>query len=164
MNTCFYQLIEYQTLKKAEKDDDSVDRRAGRGGAGPAALESHVHGPQTGPDWAALRGWNSCSGSIDAHREVGVQELSSERSGQKIEQLKRGPEAAGPWGKGVLHPSASITKPGFRVLDPERLSTRETGLHRVAVKSPKKLTLRSMAPVFVRHRADSRALGRSPGA
>lgn len=29
MNTCFYQLIEYQTLKKAEKDDDSVDRRAG---------------------------------------------------------------------------------------------------------------------------------------
>ena len=28
--------------------------------------------------------------------------------------------------------------------DPERLSTSETGLHRVAVKSPKKLTLRSV--------------------
>lgn len=28
---------------------------SGRGGAGPAALESHVHGPQTGPDWVRAR-------------------------------------------------------------------------------------------------------------
>lgn len=38
---------------------------------------------------AALRGWNSCSGSIDAHREVGVQELSSERRFVEGEILAR---------------------------------------------------------------------------
>ena len=32
-------------------------------------------------------------------------------SGQKIEQLERGPEAAGPQGKGVLHPSVRLAGP-----------------------------------------------------
>ncbi|KAI4565008.1 hypothetical protein MJG53_016020 [Ovis ammon polii x Ovis aries] len=117
---------EYQTLKKAEKDDDSVDRRAGE------LICAMLQIPP-----AALRGWNSCSGSIDAHREVGVQELSSERrdgfndlgsffcgvggcqvgmalpvsSGSHVPVFSVcGHSAEVQWLQ------ASITKPGFRVL------------------------------------------------
>ncbi|KAI4532622.1 hypothetical protein MG293_017030 [Ovis ammon polii] len=105
---------EYQTLKKAEKDDDSVDRRAGclevlAGGRvrrDPEKQEQSGAGGCGGKTPVLLPGTRKAQGPDPPE----AQDIQTE-SGQKIEQLKRGPEAAGPWGKGVLHPSEG--PPGF---------------------------------------------------
>lgn len=57
MNTCFYQLIEYQTLKKAEKDDDSVDRRAGNPDHTVPSHEGFLLPWVTRPRSWVWRGW-----------------------------------------------------------------------------------------------------------